>query len=47
MIASEEFAKELQGRGFENIYLCTGHPEEHFPPMPWIKKIVGKDAPWS
>ncbi len=45
-VRGEEFAKELRGQGFTNLYLATGHPKESFPSMPWLTDIVGKDAPW-
>jgi hypothetical protein len=46
-VRGEEFAKELHGRGFCNLYLATGHSAELFPEMPWIKQVVGKDSPWG
>lgn len=41
-VKGEEYAKLLYERGFKTIYLVTGYPPEHFPPMPWITKILGK-----
>ncbi len=43
----EEFAKDLHARGFESLLLTTGLEKDSFPPMPWIKEIVGKEAPWE
>ncbi|TAK73186.1 MAG: sensor histidine kinase, partial [Gammaproteobacteria bacterium] len=42
----EVLAKELYDQGFNNIYLTTGYDKEYFPPMPWIKDIIGKMAPF-
>lgn len=46
-VRGEEFAKELHAQGFRNLYLATGHQRGMLPPMPWIKEVVGKKAPWS
>jgi hypothetical protein len=45
-IKGEEIAKDIHDKGFGEIYLCTGYPEEHFFAMPWIKEIVGKTPPF-
>lgn len=45
-IRGEEFAKELHARGFRNLYLATARTRESLPAMPWIKEVVGKEAPW-
>ncbi len=45
-LKGEELAQELYARGYQNIFLATGKPASHFPPMPWIKAIVGKEPPW-
>jgi signal transduction histidine kinase len=42
-VRGEQYAKNLYDRGFKNIYLTTGYNESSFEPMPWIKKIVGKE----
>ncbi len=42
----EEFAKTLYMMGFNNIYLTTGFDREDFPPMFWIKDIIGKLPPF-
>lgn len=46
-VKGEEWAKKLFEKGFKNLYLATGYSAESFPPMPWIKGIIGKDSPWS
>lgn len=46
-VRGEEFAKELHEQGFKNLYLATGHHAVALPTMPWIKEVVGKDAPWG
>lgn len=46
-VRGEEFAKDLHAQGFRNLYLATGHRGMAFPPMPWIKEVVGKMAPWG
>lgn len=45
-IQGETVAKDIFERGFNKIYLCTGHSKEDFPNMPWIKDIVGKTPPF-
>lgn len=45
-IKGEECAKELFERGFREIYLATGHPADHFDPMPWIRAISDKYPPF-
>jgi len=46
-VRGEEIAKEIYEKGFTNLYLTTGHPPEKFPPLPWIREIVGKKPPWD
>ncbi len=43
----EDWAKELYSRGFQNIFLATGHNPDYFKKLPWIKGIIGKEAPWE
>ncbi|MGK5086510.1 hypothetical protein WDW86_03035 [Bdellovibrionota bacterium FG-2] len=45
-IKGEEVSKEIHALGFTNIYLASGYEPDHFPPMGWIVKILGKDAPF-
>lgn len=45
-IRGEDFAKGLYDQGFSELYLATGYDADHFKPMPWIKKIVGKNPPF-
>jgi signal transduction histidine kinase len=42
-INGEEISKRIFDLGFKNIYLCTGYQASQFPPMPWIREIIGKD----
>lgn len=42
-VKGEVVSKEIYAQGFTEIYLCTGYEPDHFPPMPWIKKILGKE----
>lgn len=43
----EDFAKQIYSAGFMSIFLSTGADPKSFSGMPWIKKIIGKDPPWS
>lgn len=45
-VNGEEFAKELYGKGFQQLYLASGHPESHFGKLPWIKGFTGKEPPF-
>jgi len=45
-VKGEELAKTLFDEGFTIIYLATGFNKHDFPVMPWIKEVVGKDAPF-
>jgi signal transduction histidine kinase len=45
-VKGEDYAKTLYERGFHELYLATGYDPDHFSPMPWIKKIVGKRPPF-
>ncbi len=42
----QSYAHELYLEGYKNIYLATGYPDDSFPEMHWIKKIVGKEPPF-
>jgi signal transduction histidine kinase len=42
----EEIAKRIFNKGFKEIFLATGYPQDYFPAMEWIKGIVGKNPPW-
>jgi signal transduction histidine kinase len=44
-IKGEEQAKKIHTRGFRTLYLVTAHLPSQFPPMPWIKGILGKSFP--
>jgi len=45
-VRGDAFAKDIYAKGFTNLFLATGHPPETFPPMSWIKRVVGKEPPW-
>ncbi len=46
-VKGEEIAKQIYDLGFNTIYLATGYSKAWFnAPMPWIKEIVGKEAPF-
>lgn len=45
-IKGEDIAWMINKKGFVNLYLATGYNTQDFEPMPWIKKIVGKNPPW-
>ena len=42
-IRGEEVSKKIADIGFTQIYLCTGYEPSTFPPMSWLKGIVGKE----
>lgn len=42
-IKGEDVAKRAFDLGFVNVNLATGYDPCEFQPMPWIKRIVGKD----
>jgi signal transduction histidine kinase len=42
----DQIAQGLHARGFSNLFLSTGRTPDSFPPMPWIKSIIGKEPPW-
>ena len=46
-LRGEDIARDLHAKGFSNLFLATGHSPESLPPLPWIKKIVGKEPPWG
>lgn len=46
-VKGEDIAKVLHAKGFLNLFLTTGCDADSMPPMPWIKKVVGKEPPWS
>jgi len=45
-IPGEMFAKFLYEQGFQNLYLATGYEKDKFGNLPWIKKVVNKEAPF-
>jgi hypothetical protein len=45
-ISGEMFAKFLYEQGFQNLYLATGYEKDKFGNLPWIKKVVNKEAPF-
>ena len=46
-VRGEEIIREVYEKGFRNLYLTTGHSPETFPPLPWIRGIVGKGPLWD
>lgn len=44
-VKGEDVAKHVFAQGFTELYLATGYEPEDFPPMAWIKKVVGKRPP--
>ena len=46
-LRGEDIARDLHAKGFSNLFLATGHSPESLPPLPWIKKVVGKEPPWG
>jgi signal transduction histidine kinase len=47
VISGQELAKELFEMGYENLYMSTGYEANNFDNMPWIKGVIGKEAPWG
>jgi hypothetical protein len=45
-LKGEEFAKILYDKGYQNIFLATGHPPENFKNIYWVKEIIGKEPPF-
>ena len=45
-IKGEEIAEEIFKKGFKEIFLTTGSNSQDYPPLPWIKQIVGKEPPF-
>jgi hypothetical protein len=45
-VRGEEVAKLLVERGFNRVYLATGHLPCELPEMPWLTGIQGKEPPW-
>lgn len=45
-VDGEIFAKELYEQGMLELYLASGHPQEYFGELPWIKDFVGKEPPF-
>lgn len=44
-MSAEEVARELYQRGYQNLFLATGHRPEVLPLNPWVRDVVGKDFP--
>lgn len=44
-LRGEALAREIHARGYSEIYLATGEEPGRFGEMPWIRAVVGKDAP--
>jgi signal transduction histidine kinase len=43
----EEIAKELFDLGYRELFLTTGYDAQKFLSLPWIKGVIGKQAPWA
>lgn len=41
-----DVAKKLDSMGFQNIFLCTGHPPENFSHLTFLKGVIGKSPPF-
>lgn len=46
-LRGEDVSRKIRDLGFENVYLATGLDSKDFPPMSWLKGIVGKNPPWD
>ncbi len=46
-VKGEDIAKELNEKGFKNIYMETGHPKEQFAHLKFIKEVIGKEPPFK
>ncbi len=46
-VKGEDIAKELDEKGFKNIYMETGHPKEQFAHLKFIKEVIGKEPPFK
>ena len=44
-IKGEEVARDINQKGFSEIYLCIGYRSSDFAPMPWVRGVVGKLPP--
>lgn len=45
-LRGEDVAKTVHDRGFAQIFITTGKDPGTFPPMPWVKAILGKEPPF-
>lgn len=46
-IKGEDIAKTLSDKGYENIYLATGHDPSSFTSYTFLNGVIGKEPPWS
>lgn len=46
-VKGTEVSLQIFEAGFKTVYLETGYPASEFPPMPWLKGILGKDPIWD
>lgn len=46
-IKGELIAKYLSEKGFQNIYMETGHPPEQYNHLTFLKGVLGKTPPWN
>lgn len=45
-IKGEDIAQELHRRGFTELRLQTGHPEQNFAHLAFLKAVQSKNPPW-
>lgn len=45
-LSGEAVTKELNRRGFGNLFLATGHAPGKFPEAGWLQGVVGKEPPF-
>jgi hypothetical protein len=45
--SGETIAQELHTMGFTELYLVTGFEADRFAHLPWLKGVLGKEAPWK
>ena len=46
-LSGQLYAKELYNKGFEQLYLATGHSADKFGTIPWLKAVVNKNPPFT
>lgn len=46
-VEGTKVAQDLHALGFRELYLATGRSPDSLPRAPWIKRVVGKEPPWT